>query len=362
MRYNSMQQKLLALETSCDESAVAVMGMEGKKLVVIANRIASQVNEHAKWGGVVPEIASRKHLEALPFLLGEVLSESKLEMTDMDAVAATVAPGLAGALMIGSVTARTLASLYSLPFIGIHHLEGHLSSVLLGKNPPELPYLVLLVSGGHTELIRVSSDRNFIRLGRSHDDAAGEAFDKVARLLGLPYPGGPAIENLASKGDPKRFVLPKGRVSRPEGGYYPYDFSFSGLKTAMLRLVESLRANGHEIPRPDLAASFENIVAEVLVERSLRCAVEEKLKTLVMVGGVAANNRLREMMKQRAFEEGIDLYLAPKAFCTDNAAMIGAAALMRLEVTNRSSSIELGVSPRWPLAEADSFYQSPPPF
>ena len=258
---------VLALETSCDESAAAIVRERDGSLEVLASRIASQVEEHARWGGVVPEIASRRHVEALPSLVQDVLRESAVSMAELDAVAATVAPGLAGALMVASVSGRSLAALHERPFIGVHHLEGHLASVRLADRCPTPPYLVLLVSGGHTELIHVAADGALQRLGRSHDDAAGEAFDKVARLLDLGYPGGPAIQALARDGDPRRFKLPKGRISKPGGGFHPYDFSFSGLKTAMLRTVSSLQAAGEALPRSDLAASFEHVVAEVLVEQ-----------------------------------------------------------------------------------------------
>ncbi len=355
-------QTVLALETSCDESAAAVVLREGGKINLLASSIASQVEEHSKWGGVVPEIASRRHLEALPFLINKVLIQADCKIKDLDAVASTVAPGLSGALMVGSVTARTLSALHGVPFLGVHHLEGHLASVFLTKKPPKFPFLVLLVSGGHTELIYVTEAGQYQRMGYSHDDAAGEAFDKVARLLGLPYPGGPAIEKLAEGGDPFRFSLPKGRVSIPGGGFYPYDFSFSGLKTAMLRKVQSLEASDKSLPIKDLAASFEQVVAEVLVQRSFLCARDQEVKTLVLVGGVAANKRLREMVSKEALKEGVEVHLAPMQFCTDNAAMIGAAALIRLESGVTTSSLELGVSPRWPLDQSDLLYQASPPF
>ncbi len=359
MRYHPFEQTVLALETSCDESAVAVVRNKAGKIQLISSKIASQIEEHSQWGGVVPEIASRRHLEALPCLVNQVIGSN---FQNIDAIAATVAPGLTGALMAGSVTGRTLAAFYGLPFLGIHHLEGHLASVFLSEHQPNFPYLVLLVSGGHTELIHVSAVDKFERLGRSHDDAAGEAFDKVARLLGLAYPGGPAIQKIARNGDPDRFFLPKGRVSRPEGGFFPYDFSFSGLKTAMLRKVQAIKESGKALPLEDLAASFEKVVAEVLVERSLLCAQDKGLETLIMVGGVAANERLRRLMNQKAKGKGIKVHLAPKAFCTDNAAMIGAAALKRLEYGLTSSSLELGVSARWPLTMANSLYQITAPF
>ena len=205
-----MMQTVLALETSCDETAVAIVQFKAGKFRILANFIASQAAEHAQWGGVVTEIASRRHLESMPFLLDEAFKYSGLCFSEINAIAATVTPGLKGALLVGSITARTLARSYGLPFLGVHHLEGHLSSVLLTENPPSPPYLVLLVSGGHTELIRVNKNFDYQRLGRSHDDAAGEAFDKVARLLGLAYPGGPAIEQIASKGNNQRFSFPKG--------------------------------------------------------------------------------------------------------------------------------------------------------
>ncbi|AII50199.1 O-sialoglycoprotein endopeptidase [Synechococcus sp. KORDI-52] len=354
---------MLALETSCDESAAAVLRRHPDgRIDVLASRIASQVEEHARWGGVVPEIASRRHVEALPGLVEAVADEAGLALDQLDAIAATIAPGLAGALMVASVTGRTLAALHQRPFLGIHHLEGHLASVMLGDAPPHPPYLVLLVSGGHTELILVADDGGMKRLGRSHDDAAGEAFDKVARLLGLGYPGGPAIQAVAETGDATRFRLPKGRISLPGGGFHPYDFSFSGLKTAMLRTVETLGEAKDQLPLADLAASFEQVVADVLVQRSLRCAEDHGVHQLVMVGGVAANRRLRRCMVERAQERDIAVSIAPMAFCTDNAAMIGAAALLRLGQNTASTSLETGVAARWPLDQADALYTTNAPF
>jgi N6-L-threonylcarbamoyladenine synthase len=278
----------------------------------------------------------------------------------MDGIAATAAPGLVGALLVASVTGRTLARLHGKPYLGVHHLEGHLCSVQLGEPLPAGPYLVLLVSGGHTELLRVDGPGLYSRLGRSHDDAAGEAFDKVARLLHLGYPGGPAIEAAAQGGDPGRFVLPKGRVSRPGGGYYPYDFSFSGLKTAMLRQVralEQLSGSEADLPVADLAASFEQVVVEVLVERSCACAKQLGLPTLVLVGGVAANKRLRRLLEERCRRDGLSWRVAPLPYCTDNAAMIGVAAAQRLSA-RLQSCIELAVAPRLPLEEAGRLYEA----
>ena len=346
---------VLALETSCDESAAAIV----RDQTVLASAVASQVEEHARWGGVVPEIASRRHVEALPQLIGQVCHASGLGPGDLDGIAATAAPGLVGALLVASVTGRTLARLHGKPFLGVHHLEGHLCSVQLGDPLPPGPYLVLLVSGGHTELLRVDGPGVYSRLGRSHDDAAGEAFDKVARLLQLGYPGGPAIEQAAQGGDPGRFVLPKGRVSKPEGGYYPYDFSFSGLKTAMLRQVRALEQllGSNNLPVADLAASFEQVVVEVLVERSCACAKQQGLETLVLVGGVAANKRLRRLLEERCRRDGLNWRVAPLPYCTDNAAMIGVAAAQRLSA-GLQSSMELAVAPRLPLEEASRLYQA----
>ena len=351
---------VLALETSCDESAAALVCRDADgRFEVSSARIASQVEEHARWGGVVPEIASRRHVEALPGLIQQVLEESDSTLAEVDAIAATVTPGLAGALMVASVTGRTLSALHDRPFLAVHHLEGHLASVHLAERRPQLPYLVLLVSGGHTELIRVEADGAMQRLGRSHDDAAGEAFDKVARLLGLGYPGGPAIQAAAEGGDGRRFKLPKGRISLPEGGFHPYDFSFSGLKTAMLRTVE---AQSGPLPTADLAASFEQVVVDVLVERSLRCAMDHGLEELVMVGGVAANRRLRQTLEQRSNAVGVRVSVAPLSYCTDNAAMIGAAALLRWDGGVRGCSWRTGVSARCPLDHADQLYDAQPAF
>jgi N6-L-threonylcarbamoyladenine synthase len=282
-------------------------------------------------------------------------------MEAIDAVAATVTPGLVGALLVGSVMGRTLARLHQKPFLGVHHLEGHLCSAWLEGEAPPRPHLVLLVSGGHSELIRVDRPGRYRRLGRSRDDAAGECFDKVARLLGLGYPGGPAIERAAMGGDERRFAFPKGRVSLPGGGFHPYDFSFSGLKTAVGRQVRDLQPGGGPLPLADLAASFQAVVGEVLVERSLRCAEDEGLDTLVVVGGVAANQWLRQRLREQASARGIDWRVAPLAYCTDNAAMIGRAAVQRL-VEGQTSSIQLGVAARFPLEEADRLYGEEPCF
>tara|TARA_Y100001970_G_scaffold2110_1_gene2495 strand:- start:217 stop:1287 length:1071 start_codon:yes stop_codon:yes gene_type:complete len=355
-------RKVLAIETSCDETSVSIVSNSGDNYQIHSNIIASQIEDHAKWGGVVPELAARKHLELLPFVLEKALEESKINIEEIDAIASTVAPGLVGCLRVGSVTARSLCALYLKPFLGIHHLEGHLSSILFSENYPKKPYLCLLVSGGHTELIKVGDSRKMQRLGKSHDDAAGEAFDKVARLLGLSYPGGPEIQKIAKKGNAFKFNLPKCKISDKKGGFLKYDFSFSGLKTAVLRLVEKINLKEEALPVSDIAASFERVVAEVLVERTIKCAKDYALDNVVVVGGVAANNTLRKMMISEAIKKSIKVHLAPLNLCTDNAAMIGAAALFRLKFEKHLSSLKLGVSGRLSIDKATTLYQKNPPF
>ena len=354
--------KVLAIETSCDETSVSIVSNCGETYKIHSNSIASQIEDHAEWGGVVPELAARKHLELLPHVLDNALKESLISIQDIDVIASTVAPGLVGCLRIGSITARSLCTLYSKPFLGIHHLEGHLSSILFSKNYPKKSFLTLLVSGGHTELIKVDENRQMQRLGKSFDDAAGEAFDKVGRLLGLGYPGGPAIEKIARAGNPFKYKLPKCKISDKNGGFLKYDFSFSGLKTAVLRLVEKINIDDREESVTDIAASFERVVAEVLVERTLNCAQDYGLTDIVVVGGVAANNTLRKMMISEASKKSIRVHLAPLNLCTDNAAMIGAAALFRLKNQELYSSLKLGVSGRMPISQAHTLYEKDPPF
>ncbi len=346
---------VLALETSCDETAAAVV-RDGR---VISSEVASQVQDHARWGGVVPELASRRHVELLPVMVERALLGAGVGLADLDAVAATVTPGLLGALLVGSISGRTLAQLAGVPFVGVHHLEGHLAAALGGDAAAVGPLLVLLVSGGHTELIALTPPDRYERLAGTHDDAAGEAFDKVARLLGLGYPGGPAVEVAARGGDGDRFRFPEGRIRLAGGGFDPWAFSFSGLKTAVLREVQRLEATGAPLPVADLAASFQQAVCKVLVGRSVRCAVDRGLAGLVVVGGVSANACLRAGLQQACTAAGLELRLAPPALCTDNAAMIGLAACRRLQAGQRSS-LDLGVAPRLPLEQADRLYGSAP--
>ena len=244
---------ILAIETSCDETAVAIV----KNRNVCSSIVASQIAAHQPYGGVVPEIASRQHLETINPCIAQALAQAELDWGEIDAITATVTPGLVGALMVGATAAKTLAILYKKPFIGVHHLEGHIYASYLSQPQLEPPFICLLVSGGHTSTIYVKGCGEYQLLGTTRDDAAGEAFDKVARLLHLGYPGGPAIDRLAKTGNPHAFSLPEGRVSLPGGGYHPYDYSFSGLKTAVLRLVQQLEAKGEPLPVEDLAASFQ---------------------------------------------------------------------------------------------------------
>lgn len=345
---------VLAIETSCDETAVAIV----RDRQICSSIVRSQIDLHRPYGGVVPEMASRAHLEAVNFAVELAVAEAELGWDAIDAIAATVAPGLVGALLVGATVGKTLALVRGKPFLGVHHLEGHIYASFLAEPQLEPPFLCLLVSGGHTSLLAVRDCGDYVRLGATHDDAAGEAFDKVARLLGLGYPGGPAIDRLAQTGDPAAFKLPEGRVSRPEGGYYPYDFSFSGLKTAVGRLVEQLQQGSaavEELPVADLAASFQHTVARVLAKRTVACALEHQLPAIVVGGGVAANSGLRSQLRAAAAERDLPVYFPPLSLCTDNAAMIGCAAAAHLQ-RGHASPLTLGVRSRLPIARVMELY------
>jgi N6-L-threonylcarbamoyladenine synthase len=323
---------ILAIETSCDETCAAVV--DGR--VIRANVVASQVASHARFGGVVPEIASRRHLELLPAVVAEALEEAGLGLTDCDAVAVTTGPGLIGALLVGVAAAKAYAYASGRPLIGVDHLHGHVASLFGDPDPLEPPFLCLLASGGHTMLLDVAGHRTVSVLGRSLDDAAGEAFDKGARLLGLPYPGGPALERLAAEGDPSRFPFAVAMHGRPG-----LDFSFSGLKTALLYRLRDVRP-GHQA---DLAASYQEAIVASLVAR-LEAAVETTgLRRVGIVGGVAANGRLRAAIGALSERLGLETRAAPLALCGDNAAMIGLAAGF-LEPLDRSAGLELDARAR----------------
>jgi len=323
---------VLGFETSCDETAVALVA-DGRR--VLANAVASQIDLHRKYGGVVPEIASRQHLESLLPVLREALDQAGVTLDQVDLIAATQGPGLVGTLLVGLTAAKALAFALDKPFVGVNHLQGHIYANFLLPEAPEFPLVCLVVSGGHTDLIYMEGHGRMELLGRTRDDAAGEAFDKVARLLGLPYPGGPHLERLAAQGDPAAVPFPRAWL---EG---TYDFSFSGLKTAVLHLVR-----GPNPPAPaDLAAAFQASVVEVLAEKSVRAAVEKGVRNLVLAGGVSANGALRAEVSRRAEPLGIRVFAPPLALCTDNAAMIAAAGYYVWRYGGRVDDLSLSADP-----------------
>jgi N6-L-threonylcarbamoyladenine synthase len=344
---------VLAIETSCDETAVAVV----RDRHILSNVVSSQIDLHAQYGGVVPEMASRQHVETVNWAIAQALAESQLTWAELDGIAATVAPGLVGALLVGATAAKTLAMLHAKPFLGIHHLEGHLYASYLAEPTLQPPFLCLLVSGGHTSLIHVRGCGQYEVLGQTRDDAAGEAFDKVARLLHLGYPGGPVIDRLAQTGNPQAFTLPEGMISLPEGGYHPYDTSFSGLKTAVLRLTQQLQAEGSDLPVADLAASFQATVARSLTKRAIACALDHGLTTIAVGGGVAANRGLRDQLKAAAEPHGLTVLFPPMKLCTDNAAMIACAAADHLN-QGHVSSLGVGVQSRMAIAQVMQLYEA----
>ena len=342
---------VLSIETSCDETAVAIVN--NRK--VCSNIVASQIAIHTPYGGVVPEVASRQHLVTINDAIEQAISQANLGWDEIDGIAATVAPGLVGALMIGMTAAKTLAILHAKPFLGVHHLEGHIYASYLSSPELKPPFLCLLVSGGHTSLIHVKDCGVYTELGATRDDAAGEAFDKVARLLNLGYPGGPKIDRLSSEGNPNLYPLPEGNISLPGGGFHPYDSSFSGVKTAVLRLVQKLQAEGKELPVADIAASFQQSVAKSLTKRAIACAVDYGLDTIAIGGGVAANRGLRATLQAAATKRGIKVLFPPLEYCTDNAAMIGCAAVEHID-RGHVSSLDLGVQSRLSIMDVMSLY------
>lgn len=343
---------VLAIETSCDETAVAVVNNRH----VCSSVVTSQIPIHQQYGGVVPEVASRQHLEIINQAIAEALAQAQIPITQIDGIAATCAPGLVGALLIGVTAAKTLAIVHQLPFLGVHHLEGHIYANCLSEPSLEPPFLSLLVSGGHTSLIYVKDCGKYQTLGETRDDAAGEAFDKVARLLELGYPGGPVIDRLAQTGNPQAFALPEGKISLPNGGFHPYDSSFSGLKTAVMRLVQQLKQNLLVVPIEDVAASFQSTVARSLTKRAIACAADYGLNTIAVGGGVAANSGLRQHLQAAAAESNLRVLFPPMKFCTDNAAMIGCAAAEHLN-RGHTSPLTLGTRSRLPLTEVMQLYK-----
>lgn len=337
---------VLGIETSCDETAAAVVTNRN----IISSVVASQIAIHQPFGGVVPEVASRQHTLTVQSVVAAALEQAGLGWDGIEAIAITCAPGLVGALLVGLTAAKTLALVHQKPLIGVHHLEGHIFSGFLAAPDLEPPCLCLLVSGGHTSLIAVPELGVYQTLGQTCDDAVGEAFDKVARVLGLPYPGGPAIDRLAAEGDPERFALPGGKVD------HPYNTSFSGLKTAMLRLVQKLKDEATEpLPVADLAASFQATIAKVLTEKTIRCAQDHDFPAIILTGGVAANRGLRARLQAAGEAAGIRVVVPPLKLCTDNAAMIAAAGVARL-ARGQVSSLDLGVQSRLSLEAIASLY------
>lgn len=343
---------VLAIETSCDETAVAIV----QDRQILSNVVSSQVAIHQQYGGVVPEVASRQHLETVNWAIADALQQTNLTWAKVDGIAATCAPGLVGALLVGLTAAKTLAMLHQKPFLGVHHLEGHIYAAYLSNLDLQPPFLCLLVSGGHTSLIYVKDCGQYETLGQTRDDAAGEAFDKVARLLDLGYPGGPVIDRLAQAGNPASFALPEGQVSLPEGGYHRYDTSFSGLKTAMLRLTQKLRQQNEVLPVNDLAASFQDTVARALTRRAIACALDYGLTTIAIGGGVAANSGLRRRLQAAVAENSLQIYFPPLKFCTDNAAMIACAAADHLN-QGHTSPLTLGAQSRMAISEVMKLYE-----
>jgi N6-L-threonylcarbamoyladenine synthase len=335
---------ILGLETSCDETGVALYDT-GRGL--LADALFSQVDIHVEYGGVVPELASRDHIrKALP-LVEDVLAQAGCAAADIDGVAYTAGPGLVGALMVGATLARALAWGWGVPALGVHHMEGHLLAPMLEDDHPEYPFVALLVSGGHTQLVRVDAIGEYRILGESLDDAAGEAFDKAAKMLGLPYPGGPHIARLALQGHAGRFTFPRPMVNRPG-----LDFSFSGLKTYTLNTVADCRAAGElaEQVKCDIALAFEEAVVATLVIKCRRALRQEQLKTLVIAGGVSANVSLRSQLDQAVAKEGGRVFYPAPKYCTDNGAMIAYAGAQRLQA-GQVDPEAAPVRPRWPMEE-----------
>lgn len=309
---------ILAIESSCDETAAAVV-KNGRE--ILSNVISSQIDLHKIYGGVVPEIASRKHIEKINQVVEEALETANISLDETDAIGVTYGPGLVGALLVGVSEAKAISYAKGIPLVGVHHIEGHIAANYIEHKDLEPPFLCLIVSGGHTHLVIVKDYGEFEILGRTRDDAAGEAFDKVARAIGLGYPGGPKIDKLSFEGNEDAISFPRAKVNDA-----PYDFSFSGVKSAVLNYINKAKMMGEEIVKADLAASFQRAVVNVLVDNTLRAAKDYNISKIAMAGGVASNEHLRQAMKDACQKQGRKLYYPSPVFCTDNAAMIGTAA------------------------------------
>ena len=336
--------RLLGIETSCDETAAAVVE-NGRE--ILSNVVATQIDLHTKYGGVFPEVASRQHIRTIYPVIDEALQKANLGLADIDAIAVTRGPGLAGSLVVGMNAAKGLALGRQLPLIGVNHLEGHIYSAWLypadtpkPPPPPEFPQLALLVSGGHSELNLVQDHLQYQRLGGTLDDAAGEAFDKVARMLRLPYPGGPAIQQAAREGNPQAFPFPRSRLENT------WNFSFSGLKTAVLREVRALEEENRSLPVPNLAASFQEAVVSVLFEKTMKAARDYAVKSILVAGGVSANEALRKTFTSQT---EFPVHIPPLSLCTDNAAMIASAGYYHF-CLGHVDPLDMDVLPNWPLS------------
>ncbi len=334
--------KILAIESSCDETAAAVV-VNGRD--VRSNVISSQIALHTLYGGVVPEIASRKHIEKINQVIEQALSDASVTLDDIDAIGVTYGPGLVGALLVGVAEAKAISYAKNIPLVGVHHIEGHISANYIENKELEPPFLCLVVSGGHTHLVKVLDYGKYEILGRTRDDAAGEAFDKVARAIGLGYPGGPKIEKVSHEGNPHAMEFPRAKI---EDG--PYDFSFSGLKSAVLNYINGCNMKGIEVVQADVAASFQKAVTDVLVGNAMKAIDEFKMDKFAIAGGVAANGALREAMREACEKKGVKFYHPSPIFCTDNAAMIGAAAYYDF-LAGKRDGLDLNAVPNLKLGE-----------
>lgn len=351
LRTGPREPLVLGIETSCDETGVGIV--RGTRL--LANAVASSMDEQAKYGGVVPEVAARAHVDSIVPVLREALETADVRLDELDAIAVTAGPGLAGALMVGVGAAKALALAVDAPLYGVNHLVGHIAADLLREDgePIEFPAISLLVSGGHTSLLRSESLVGTSELlGETIDDAAGEAFDKVARVLGLPYPGGPSIDRVAVEGDPEAFRFPRGLTHPKDQQRHRFDFSFSGLKTSVARQVERFEDAGEPVPVADIAASFREAVADVLVEKAIAACRAHDTPRLLLGGGVAANARVRSLAAQRCASEGIALHIPPLKLCTDNGAMIAALGAQLVVAGRQPSTLAIGADSTLPMTSA----------
>lgn len=335
--------KILAIESSCDETAAAVV-VNGRDLR--SNVISSQIDLHTLYGGVVPEIASRKHIEKINQVIEQALSDAKMTLDDIDAIGVTYGPGLVGALLVGVAEAKAISFARGIPLVGVHHIEGHISANYIENKDLKPPFLCLVVSGGHTHLVKVSDYGKYEILGKTRDDAAGEAFDKVARAIGLGYPGGPKIEKVSHEGNPDAIAFPRAKIA--DG---VYDFSFSGLKSAVLNYLNGCRMKDIPISQADVAASFQKSVTDVLVEHAMRAVDEYQMDAFAIAGGVASNGVIREAMRTACEKRGVKFYHPSPILCTDNAAMIGAAAYYDF-LAGKRAGLDLNAIPNLKLGES----------